>query len=334
MIRLSKFKHLSISEREKIFLWYNTGLSNREIATRLKRDHRCINEEIKRNTKYGNKYSPNLAQKRAERIGISQRSKAPLKSLETYLYVREHLRPPHYWTPEMISGRIGKDIKGANISIESIYQYIYSKKARQSKLWEYLPCGRKKRRKKYGRKVRNNGKIPNSISIDLRPKSIDKRKKPGHWETDNVEGCRSTKPALSVTVERSIRCVDLKKIKNQTSDEKVKAIRKHFSKCPPALRKSMTQDNGKENTKHELISKELGLDMYFCHAYHSWEKGSVENRNRVVRRFFPKGTDFTRVTNKEIEYVQQVINNMPLKCLNYDKPSERMSQLMSKFNST
>lgn len=328
------FKHLNIAEREKIYLWVNQGIKHREIARKLKRDHRTIDEEVSVNTKYGKKYLPHLAQKRADRISKRQRYKAPLKSPEIFLYVREHLRFPHFWTPEMISGRIGIDIRGAKISIEAVYQHIYSEQNRKSKLWEYLPCGRKKRSKKYGRKVHNKGKIPNAVSIDLRPKYINKRIQCGHWETDNVEGPRSSKPALSVCVERSFRYIRISKILNQTSDEKIKSIRGTLGAYPKQLRLSITQDNGKENIRHEEISKSLDLNMYFCHSYHSWEKGCVENRNKVIRRFFPKGTDFSKVSKKHIRFVENVINNMPMRCLKYKKPSEKMSQLMNKLGST
>lgn len=328
------FKQLNIQERENIFLWLNENVSNREIARRLKRDHRSINEEIKRNTKFGKNYSPSLAQKRAERIGKKQRYQAPLKNPEIFLYVREHLRHPHYWTPEMISGRVGLDIKEASISTEAIYQHIYSRKNLKYKLWEKLPCGRKKRAKKHGRKVRNNSKIPNAISIDLRPKYVLNRVKSGHWETDNVEGPRTSKPALSVTVERAMRYVSIKKVKNKSADEKVKALNTGLAKLPKKLRVSITQDNGAENTSHEVVKVSLEVDMYFCHPYHSWEKGSVENRNKVIRRFFPKGTDFTNIQPEQIQFVENVINNMPLKCLHFKKPSEKMAQLVNKFKST
>jgi IS30 family transposase len=233
----------------------------------------------------------------------------------------------------MIAGRIGLDIKGAAVCVETVYGYIYSKPARRDKLWEYLPSGRKKRQKKHGRKVQNKGKVPNALSIDLRPKSVNKRKVPGHWETDNVEGLRPSKPALSVSVERVIRIVLMTRMINQTSLVKTQALAKRFRPLPEELRLSITQDNGKENYGHEETKQELGTDMYFCHAYHSWEKGGVENRNRVIRRFFPKGTDFTEVSEEDVVKVETIINSMPMKCLGFATPYEKMDQLMLKLNS-
>ena len=234
----------------------------------------------------------------------------------------------------MIAGRMGLDIKGASVCVETVYGYIYSRGARKDKLWEYLPSGRKKRRKKNGRKVQNKGKVPNALSIDLRPKIINRRKVPGHWETDNVEGIRPAKPALSVSVERMIRVVLMTRLINQTAVVKTQALKKRFRSLPEELRLSITQDNGKENYGHEETRQALGTEMYFCHAYHSWEKGSVENRNRVIRRFFPKGTDFTEVSEEEVARVEYIINSMPMKCLGFATPYEKMNQLILKSNST
>lgn len=326
------FKHLSLEEREIIAIELAKGNSLRSIAKKLDRSHTSLSRELKRNTKYGKTYMPCLAQKRAVRIGNKQRFKAPLKNPQVFLYVREHLRSPHFWSPEMISGRIGYDIKGASISVETIYRHIYKPSNHKSKLWEFLPCGRKKRKPKKGRSVRNNSKIPYAVSIDLRPKSIAKRKAYGHWETDNVEGPKTSKPALSVSVERAIRFVTIRKVKNKSADEKLKALNTGLSKLPQPLRLSITQDNGSENTNHQAVAQLLGTQMFFCHPYHSWEKGSVENRNKIIRRFFPKGTDFTYVTTQQIQFVEHVLNNMPLKCLNFKKPCEIMSKVEKRLN--
>lgn len=327
------FKHLSLLEREKLYGGLKSGMTLRDIAAELDRDHTVLSRELKRNTKYGKEYLPCLAQKRAERVGDRQRHHAPLKSPEIFLYVRTHLRSPFFWTPEMIAGRIGLDIKESSACVETIYSYIYSRGARKDKLWEYLPSGRKKRKKKHGRRVQNKGKVPNALSIDLRPKSVEKRKVPGHWETDNVEGLRPSKTALSVSQERVVRFTFMTRVINQTAKVKTQALTKRFKSLPKELRLSITQDNGKENYGHEETRQTLGTEMYFCHAYHSWEKGGVENRNRVIRRFFPKGTDFTLVSDEEVAKVEYIINSMPMKCLGFAKPYEKMDQLMLKLSS-
>jgi IS30 family transposase len=328
------FKHLSLLEREKLYGGIKEGRSLRDIARDLGRDHTSLSREIKNNTKYGKSYLPCLAHKRALRVGNRQRYHAPLKSPEVFLYVRQHLRSPYFWTPEMIAGRINLDIKGVSVCVETVYGYIYSRTARRDKLWEYLPSGRKKRRRrKSGRKVQNEGKVPNALSIDLRPKSIERRQVPGHWETDNVEGVRTSKPTLSVSQERMMRFTFMTRVVNQTAKVKTQALARRFKPLPEELRLSITQDNGKENYGHEETKRELGTEMYFCHAYHSWEKGGVENRNRVIRRFFPKGTDFTDVSDEEVAKVEYIVNSMPMKCLGFATPHEKMDQLMLKLSS-
>lgn len=328
-----KFKHLSLFERELLYGGLQAGKSLRDIAKDLKRQHTSLSREIKAGTKYGHAYVPCLAQRRAERVGRNQRWKAPLKEAGIFLYVREHLKAPFFWTPEMISGRIGLDLTGAVVCIETIYRYIYSRAARKDKLWRYLPSQRKKRRQRTGRKVHNRGKVPSALSIDLRPKYILRRKQPGHWETDNVEGTRPSKPALSVLVERTLRLVFISRVVNQTAAVKTRALARQLKPLPEKLRLSITQDNGKENYGHQETRQALGTAMYFCHAYHSWEKGGVENRNRVIRRFFPKGTDFSKVSAAAIAEVERIINSMPMKCLGNRTPYEKMDQLMLKLKS-
>lgn len=332
---MSKYKHLSLEEREKLFAWKEKGLSLREIGRKLKRHHTTFSKELERNTKYGKKYVPCHAQRRYERVTQSQRSKAPLKDLETYVYVRVHLRPPYLWTPELIAGRLKLETKGKlTITPEAIYQYIYSKKARKYKLWQYLPCGRKKRMKRNGRKVRNNGKAPNAVSIGKRPKYINKRKQPGHWETDNMEGSKSSKAALSVSIERSFRYKKLTKTPNQTMDEKNKAVIEDLDSLHKQLKRSITFDNGKENYGHKDISEALEVKTYFCHTYTSSEKGSVERAIKDIRRFIPKGTPLTRVSKKEIQQIENWLNDKPMKCLEYYTPREKMYQFVSKLETT
>ena len=162
------FKQLNLEEREQLYLWRNFHVSWREIGRRLHRDHSGLIKEWERNTKYV-PYLPCVAQKRAERKIVEQRRQAPLKSMQVWLYVQEHLRKPYYWTPEEIAGRLSIDYPTLSIHHETIYRYIYSPKAKAYKLWEYLPHARKKRMSKGGRSVQRSSKIPNAASIDIRP---------------------------------------------------------------------------------------------------------------------------------------------------------------------
>ena len=131
-----------------------------------------------------------------------------------------------------------------------------------------------------------------------------------------------------------MRFTFITRVINQTAKVKTQALTKRFKSLPGELRLSITQDNGKENYGHEETKQELGTEMYFCHAYHSWEKGGFENRNLVIRRFFPKGTDFNLVSDEEVSKVEYIINSMPMKCLGFAKPCEKMDQLMLKLSQT
>lgn len=320
-----------------MFGWRKEGVSLREIGRRLGRDHTSLSDELRINkTGKGNRshelfnqeYLPGLAHEKAVKRAVKQRTKAPLKEPFIFLYVREHLRKPYFWTPEQISCKLSLDHPDKQVSIETIYQYIYSKKAKRFKLWHYLTVQRKKRMKQGGRTVRRDSKIPDAISIDLRPEVVSSRSRVGDWETDNIIGKQADKTALSVTVERLSRYTLLTKLPNRLAVAKKDALVRRLGIFPQVARITLTADNGSENSQHQQISAELKLTMYFCHAYHSWEKGSVENINKRIRRFIPKGKSIDQVSSRKIKQIEWILNNTPRKCLGYLTPKEKMLELL------
>lgn len=323
---MRSYKHLNLPEREKLFGFLKEGFSQREVARKLGRDQGSVSRELERNKRYGRKYLPCYAQKRAERVGIKQRYQAPLKEPLVFLYVREKLRLG--WSPEIISGRLPIDHPGYSIHQETIYRYIYSTKKRTEKFYQYLPLARKRRMKKNGRSVKRNGTIPGAVSIDLRPKTVLRRRVLGHWETDNMEGVRGDKTAVSVTTERLARKIVLSKLKNRRAETKAELLVKRLSVLPKEALLTLTSDNGKENSNHLQISQTLNISFFFCHAYRSWEKGSVENRVKAVRRFVPKGTSIDLIPEEYIQGVEDNLNNRPMKCLRYLTPNEKFSTLL------
>lgn len=327
---MRKFKQLTLEEREQLYLWRNQGISFREIGRRLKRDHGGLVKEWQRNSRLGNEYLPARAQKRAERKSMEQRTKAPLKGLQVWLYVQEHLRKPYCWTPEQIAGRLNLDYPTLHIHHETIYRYIYAPKARQYKLWQYLPQARKKRMKKGGRKV-YRGKIIGAVSIDLRPEIVLKRVKAGHFETDNIIGKQTDQTALSVTIERFTRFSMVDKLSNRSAQVKRETITKRLLKFPKRLRLTLTQDNGGENAQHQLLTQEIGIDVFFAHAYHAWEKGTNENTNGRIRRFIPKRVSMDQIPEQKIKEIEHWLNNTPRKCLGYLTPYEKMRQVNKYF---
>ena len=326
-----------MEEREKLYALKSQGISLREIGRILGRSDTTIARELKRNrTGLGKRsneylifrYIPCKAHLKALKRGIKQRTKAPLKETLIWLFVREHLREPFRWTPEAISGRLPKKHPGKSICTETIYQYIYSKKARKCKLWELLPNARKKRMKKGGRRVQRASKIPNAISIDQRPESVNLRKEIGHWETDNVIGKQTDKSALSVTVERITKAT-LLSLTDRSSEGKSAVLISRLSQFPERIRLTLTADNGAENTNHQEITDNLGMDVFFCHAYHSWEKGTVENTNGRIRRFIPKGMSIDQFTDEYIRELEYRLNSTPRKCLGYLTPYEKMLEVLT-----
>ena len=324
------FKQLTLEEREQLYLWRNQGISFREIGRRLQKDHGGLIKEWQRNSRLGNEYLPARAQKRAERKGREQRSQAPLKGMQVWLYVQEHLRKPYFWTPEQIAGRLSVEYPTLRIHHETIYRYIYAPKARQYKLWQYLPQTRKKRMKKGGRKV-YRGKITGAVSIDLRPEVVGKRVRVGDFETDNIIGKQTDKTALSVTIERLTRFSMVNKLSNRSAKMKRETITKRLRKFPKRLRLTLTQDNGGENAEHQLLNQEIGMEVFFAHAYHAWEKGSNENTNGRIRRFIPKRVSMDQISEKKIKEIEHWLNTTPRKCLGYLTPYEKMKQVHKYF---
>jgi len=328
------YKHLSLEEREHLFAWREQGVSLREIGRRLRRKDTTIGRELKRNCtlkkgleKFSGVYIPCRAQQKADKRASIQRSQASWKGPDVYLYVKEKLTEKQ-WSPEVIAARLSKDHPNLHISHETIYRTIYKPQNKKLKLWQYLTVKRKRRMKKLGRRVNRDSRIPEAISIDKRPKAVLKRKQTGHWETDNVIGRQTDKTALSVTVERKLRLTIISKLTAKTADEKTKKLFERMSKLPQNLRRTITADNGAENTRHKQITASLDMSVYFCHAYHSWEKGTVENTNGRIRRFIPKGASMDSIDERTIQFIEWELNNTPRKCLGFKTPLEALVEVL------
>lgn len=333
------YKHLALDERVEIYALFKQGRSLREIGKKVGRDVGTVSRELKRNkSRCDRPYTPVKAQENATRRTVKQRTKAPLKNPETYFYVKEKL-VEEKWSPETIAGRIKTDKPGLSVCHETIYEYIHGKGKRQ-KLWKYLAEGHKKRRKRKGRDVRKDKltlKIPGAVSILDRPSCVNKRKTEGHLETDLMEGVRSEKPVLSVEVFRKTRYTQLTKLPNKRAKTKEKALTKKLKmvrsleKSTRPILKSITADNGSENTNHKEISKKLKTKVFFCQPYHSWEKGTVENTIKRIRRFIPKGTPLSQFSDTQIQWLENKMNNTPRKCLNYLTPNEAFEKEVNSY---
>ena len=327
------YSQLCLEEREKLFAWYAQGVTLREIGRRLNRSDTTIGRELKRNKlltlgleKTTGKYIPCRAQEKADKRAKEQRSQASWKGPEIYLYIRNHLRDDG-WSPEQIAGRYCLDNPGRTLTHETIYQRIYAPENKKQKLWQYLHRRQKKRMKKGGRQVHRESRIPEAVSIDKRAKVVTRRKQVGHWETDNVIGKQTDKTALSVTVERKIKVTIISKVKKGAEDKTQKLVGR-MTALPKVLRKTMTADNGSENTNHKDIARSVDILMYFCHAYHSWERGTVENTNGRIRYFIPKGISIDALDEETIRMIEWKLNSTPRKCLGFKTPLEVLEKIM------
>ncbi len=323
---MKTWRQMGLLEREKLFGLLKQGESIRECARLLGRSHSTIVRELKKHTKYGKMYIPCMAQKRHAYWTHLQRHRSALKNTETYLYVREKLRLG--WSPEAITGRLPIDNPHQSICHETIYSYVYKNKRRRRDFVKYLVNKHNKRKHQTGRSVNKLPKIKNAISITRRHFLINTRSTLGHWEGDLVEGMRGDNQVLSVEVERVTRFVKLTLLPGKRSVFKSYALTKSFQPIPKRARKTITVDNGPENSSHQTWTTKLGMKVYFCAPYHSWEKGTVENMNGRIRRYIPKGMSIETITHKQIIALEEILNNTPRKCLGYKTPKEKMRELL------
>lgn len=316
-----KYNQLSSEERDKIAVLRATGLKPSGIARILERNKSTICRELNRNrAPIYDVYLAHKAQERAQKRKQQAAQRPRLKNDLTEQYVISKLKKG--WSPEQISGRLPIDHLGFSISHEAIYQYVYDPHTwEQVDLVSCLARSHRKRKKRGQGKKHSKSHIPNRVCIDKRPRYIEQRKQPGHWEVDTVIS-RQTKAALAVASERTSRLVKIGKLQQKSASEFRKALNNRLIQYPRQMRRTITYDNGSENVEHELINEVLGTSSYFCHPYHSWERGSVEYTIGLIRRFLPKKTNFAIIAKEQIKRIETELNNRPRKCLAFKTPFE------------
>ena len=314
------YVQLTEAERELIASMHWEGKGPSEIARTIGRDKGTISRELRRNSSQEyNCYTPCQAHKRSAQRKLTARHSRPLlKNKKIQQYVRRKLKLS--WSPEIIAGCLKK--QGQLISHEAIYQFIYHRDTpnREQLISQLCRAHRKRRIKGKGRKVRKT-KIPNRVSIAARPKAVDQRKQIGHWEGDTLIS-RNSKAALHSMTERVTRLLRLSKLKSKTAAESNKAVAKALKNLPAKAKRTLTLDNGTENAGHEKLTEKLGIKCYFADPYAAWQRGSNEQINGLIRRYLPKGTDFSKIDKDQIKKIEKLINNRPRKCLGFKTPLE------------
>lgn len=215
------------------------------------------------------------------------------------------------WSPEQISDHV-------EISPETIYLRVYADKQTGGLLWKNLRC-QKKRKKRYG-SIERRGAIPNRLFIEDRPAVVDARKRIGDWEADTIIG-KNHRQAIVSIVERKTGLTLIHKVERKTAQAVGQAM---IDLLKPYQKRvhTITSDNGREFAGHEGIAEALKADFYFAHPYSSWERGTNENTNGLIRQYFPKNRDFTTITQKEIDHAMNRLNNRPRKRLGFKTPNQ------------
>ncbi|MDP2923434.1 MAG: IS30 family transposase [Candidatus Omnitrophota bacterium] len=321
---MEKYQRFNLSEREELSRCLSMSYSYRQIATILQRSPSTIYREISRKNLTRISYRAIFAQKQAQHLAQISRKPRKLdknqKLQETvigYLQLR--------WSPEQIAKRLKilyPNDMAMQVSHETIYAYIYihPREHLKRQLLYHL------RRKHKYRYVKNKERIKcrpiqDYISIDDRPPEVNSRKIAGHWEGDLLQGSMN-KSAIGTLVERKTRLTLIVKLKNKDANSVRKAFAHKLNRLPGALKKSLTYDQGQEMAEHKVFTQDTKIRVYFAHPHSPWERGTSENTNALIRDFFQRGTDFSRISAKQLKYVEDLLNNRPRKILGFYTPRE------------
>ena len=312
---MCKYRQLTQEDRYHIYALKKLNFSHTYIAQEIGVHKATIGRELNRNI--GKKgYRPKQAHQKA-----LYRRKTATKSIKLTpdtVDLVEHMINQDF-SPEQISGTLKKRYN-LNLSHETVYQHILRDKKNGGQLYTHLRQSHRKRKKRYG-SSNTRGIIKNRVCIDKRPHIVDLKTRLGDWEIDTVIG-KNHKGAILTIVERKSKFTTIKKLENRkaatVSNATIELLRPYMDNVL-----TITSDNGKEFAYHTDISSELQADIYFAHPYHSWERGLNENTNGLIRQYFPKGMDFSSITDDQVDKVSDLLNNRPRKTLNFDTPNEQ-----------
>jgi IS30 family transposase len=305
------YQQLTREQRYQIYALKQMGHNQTEIAETVGVHKATISRELVRNTGQRG-YRP----RQADQLSQARRKKGqPRIAANTWQVVEEKLQQD--WSPEQVSGWLLKN-KDIRISHEWIYQHVYADYRAGGRLYQHLRSQKKRRKRLHGQDRR--GQLVGRRSIDERPAIVNDRRRVGDWEVDTLVGQRHQQAIVTLT-ERKSRFALLGKVSQRSAEQVrerlVQLLRPFLDKL-----ETMTGDNGKEFAQHEQLAAELETDFFFAHPYASWERGSNENMNGLVRQYLPKKTDFNQVTNTELIWIMDRLNLRPRKCLDFRTPFE------------
>lgn len=310
------YQQLTLEERTMIYGFCKVDYSISKIAKELGRNKSTISREIQRNTgKRG--YRP----RQADEMAI-ERKKSAYKAVKWTSEIEDRVSNlmKEKWSPEQISAWL-KKYNSITICHQRIYQFIEEDKMSGGNLYRNLRQGNKKRRKKYGKNASKRGQIQNRVPISKRPGYIEKRSTTGHWEGDTIIG-KNHKKAMITLVERKHGFTVIEKVESKNAELVAKKICKALLKYKDKV-KSITFDNGLEFAAHEMVSKSLNCKIFFADPFSSYQRGTNENTNGLIRQYFPKGSDFDDYSDEDVQKVMISLNNRPRKRLDFYTPEER-----------
>ena len=318
-------KHFTLKQRNELSALLRAKIKKKDIAKLLNKDRTSVWRERKRAETNGIYYV-----RKAKRLAKEKRIKANarFRKIENNKWLRRYIvkKLKMYWSPEQISGRLKTDYpcnRIKHIGKDSIYKFIYSKR---KDLVKYLRCQKGKYRRRYGTRIREKQREElKKRRIDTRPEIVEKRERIGDWEGDTVIG-KDRKPAILTHLERKSGYLLANKLERATAELTKEKTIESFSKIPRNKKYTITYDNGSEFSEHEIIEREIKIDIYFTYPYHSWERGCNENANGLLRQFFPKKSFFATITQEQIQKATRLINTRPRKRLNYSTPYEVFNQ--------
>jgi len=320
---MRKYNQIRSEERDEIYRLLELGKTQAEIAKAMGRNKSTIWREIQRNwhQKF-DEYLPDTADRKAAKRKANGRKERYIDRFPRLkAWILEKIKMG--WSPDIIAGKLRNTDHGY-LAKESIYLYVYSLEGRKQNLRQYLPQAHRVRHKRNGRK-HTKGTIPGRVDISLRPQEVEQRSEFGHWEGDSVL-YKGHSQRLATQVERKTRYLVVLKPATNKAKERANLINRSFAKLPQDARKTITFDNGLEFAEHQRITNKLGTQVYFARPYASWQRGSNENANGILRRYLPRETDINELAGEQLAAIVKHINNRPRKILNYRTPTEAFRQ--------
>jgi IS30 family transposase len=315
------YKHFTSDERDALQVMTDRGLDKKSMARILGKDPSSIYRELDRNALrrcYISGKAESSAQRRRQDSCTRPKldNKLLVQEIEYYFFDQDY-------SPEQISGALALKYQGDktfHVSYETIYMHLYSLKHDRGDLKMHFRHGHRIRRKRLSGKDKR-GIIKNRIFIDNRPSIVEEKTRCGDWEGDTIEGA-GKKGYVATFVDRKTKYLVAFPLMFKQAELIVEGARKAFANLPTTQKMTLTVDNGKEFARHADLGKAIGLDVYFAHPYHSWERGLNEHTNGLLRQYFPKNRSLDTLTMKELAYIVDRINNRPRKSLGYRTPFE------------